>query len=223
MSKNRDNIWYKLSRLFLTEPNPKIYSARYRWATELIDGFRDITNTEFPERYSSERNLLRLINSINSNEEEGIDYLKDCFMQFLKTVEIDYTKHPQLVELWDFYFTSIRKRIEDSNFKIPSDIQSFKRFYRERAGVVINTCVGVKGEEFETVIAYGLLKGFIPHWNDIIAQKGIETSKKLLYVICSRAKTNLHLISETGRKTNSGNAYKMTDELKNIGFQYDVI
>ena len=48
-----------------------------------------------------------------------------------------------------FYFTSIRKRIEDSNFKIPSDIQSFKRFYRERAGVVINTCVGVKGEEFE--------------------------------------------------------------------------
>ncbi|MFC2636170.1 UvrD-helicase domain-containing protein [Prevotella histicola] len=223
MSKNRDNIWYKLSRLFLTERNPKIYSARYRWATELIDGFRDITNTEFSERYSSERNLLRLINSINSNKEEGIDYLKDCFMQFLKTVEIDYTKHPLLVELWDFYFISIRKRIEDSNFKIPSDIQSFKRFYRERAGVVINTCVGVKGEEFETVIAYGLLKGLIPHWNDILAQKGIEASKKLLYVICSRAKTNLHLISETGRKTKAENAYKMTDELKNISFQYDVI
>lgn len=223
MSKNRDNIWYKLSRLFLTERNPKIYSARYRWATELIDGFRDITNTEFPERYSSERNLLRLINSINSNEEEGIDYLKDCFMQFLKTVEIDYTKHPQLVELWDLYFTSIKKRVEDPNFKIPSDIQSFKSFYRERTGVVINTCVGVKGEEFETVIAYGLLKGFIPHWNDIYAQKGIKASKKLLYVICSRAKTNLHLISETGRKTTTGNAYKMTDELKNIVFQYDVI
>ena len=50
-----------------------------------------------------------------------------------------------------------------------------------------------------------------------------DEPKKLLYVICSRAKTNLHLISETGRETNSGNAYKMTDELKNIGFQYDVI
>ena len=223
MSKNRDNIWYKLSRLFLTEPNPRIYSARYRWATELIDGFRDITNTEFLERYSSERNLLRLINSIDSNEVEGLDYIKDCFMQFLKAVEIDYTKHPQLVELWDLYFTSIKKRVEDPNFKIPSDIQSFKSFYRERTGVVINTCVGVKGEEFETVIAYGLLKGFIPHWNDIFDQKGIEASKKLLYVICSRAKTNLHLISETGRQTKKGKALEMTDELKNIRFQYDVI
>jgi uvrD/REP helicase len=223
MSKNRDNIWYKLSRLFLTEPNPKIYSARYRWATELIDGFRDITNTEFLERYSSERNLLRLINSIDSNEVEGLDYIKDCFMQFLKAVEIDYTKHPQLVELWDLYFTSIKKRVEDPNFKIPSDIQSFKSFYRERTGVVINTCVGVKGEEFETVIAYGLLKGFIPHWNDIFAQKGIKASKKLLYVICSRAKTNLHLISETGRQTKKRKALEMTDELKNIRFQYDVI
>ena len=28
MSKNRENIWYKLSRLFLTRPNPKIYSTR---------------------------------------------------------------------------------------------------------------------------------------------------------------------------------------------------
>ena len=37
MSRNRENIWYKLSRLFLTEPSPKIYSARYRWATELIE------------------------------------------------------------------------------------------------------------------------------------------------------------------------------------------
>ena len=107
--------------------------------------------------------------------------------------------------------------------KIPNDIQSFKSFYRERTGVVINTCVGVKGEEFETVIAYGLLKGFIPHWNDIFAQKGIKASKKLLYVICSRAKTNLHLISETGRQTKKRKALEMTDELKNIRFQYDVI
>jgi DNA helicase II / ATP-dependent DNA helicase PcrA len=50
MSRNRENIWYKLSRLFLTEPNPKIYSSRYRWA-----GVRQILslmkNTGLKETY----------------------------------------------------------------------------------------------------------------------------------------------------------------------------
>lgn len=223
MSKNKENIWYKLSRLFLTEPNPKIYSARYRWASELIDNFRIIINTEFIEKYTNERNLLRLINSIKSDETEGIDYLKDCFDKFLVSVKIDYTLYPQLVELWNLYFNNIKNRIEDPNFKIPSDIKSFKSYYRERTGVVINTCVGVKGEEFETVIAYGLLNGYIPHWNDIYAKRGTETSKKMLYVICSRAKTNLHLISETGRITRKGCTLEMTPELKNISFKYDEI
>ncbi|HAT76568.1 MAG TPA: ATP-dependent helicase, partial [Flavobacterium sp.] len=169
MSKNRENIWYKLSRLFLTEPNPKIYSSRYRWATELIDNFRLETNTEFNERFSIVRNLLRLINSTKSIEMEGINYLNDCFDQFLKAVEIDYTKYHQLVENRKLYFDNVEKRLNDPDFKIPSDIKSFKSFYREMTGVVINTCVGVKGEEFETVIAYGLLKGYIPHWNEIFS------------------------------------------------------
>nr|WP_284040508.1 3'-5' exonuclease [Sphingobacterium sp. lm-10] len=90
-------------------------------------------------------------------------------------------------------------------------------------GVVINTCVGVKGEEFETVIAYGLLNGYIPHWNEIFSGNAIEASKKLLYVICSRAKTNLHLISETGRKTKKGDALLITPELENVVFEYDVV
>lgn len=64
MSKNRENIWYKLSRLFLTEPNPKIYSSRYRWAGELIDTFHAFTNTEFKEQYQSERDLLRLMSPV---------------------------------------------------------------------------------------------------------------------------------------------------------------
>ena len=42
----------------------------------------------------------------------------------------------------------------------------------------------------------------------------MAASKKLLYVICSRAKTNLHLISETGRQTRTGNPLEITPELK---------
>ncbi|MBS5980169.1 MAG: ATP-dependent helicase, partial [Dysgonomonas mossii] len=221
MSRNRENIWYKLSRLFLTEPNPKIYSLRYRWATELIENFRIQTNTEFSEKYVLERHFLRLINSISSKETEAIDYLVDCFNQFLTAVEIDYTKHPSLVENWKLFFINIESRLNDPEFKVPSDIQSFKSFYREMTGVVINTCVGVKGEEFETVIAYGLLNGYIPHWNEIFSGNAIEASKKLMYVICSRAKVNLHLISERGRTTRRGDELTMTPELATKVFVYD--
>jgi DNA helicase-2/ATP-dependent DNA helicase PcrA len=223
MSRNRENIWYKLSRLFLTEPNPKIYSSRYRWATELIENFRVITNTEFIEKYRIERNLLRLINTIKSDESEGIDYIVDCFDQFLLAVEIEYAKYPQLVDDRKRFFDNIESRLTDPDFKVPSDIQSFKSFYREMTGVIINTCVGVKGEEFETVIAYGLLYGYIPHWNEIFSGNATETAKKLMYVICSRAKTNLHLISETGRTTRRGEALTITPELGSKVFEYDTI
>lgn len=223
MSKNRENVWYKLSRLFLTEPNPKIYSARYRWATELIDEFRRLTNTEFKEQFRIERNLLKLINSIKSEKTEGLEYLVDCFDQFISKVEIDYTKFPDLVDNRKLFFDNIEKRLNDPEFKIPSDIISFKSFYREMTGVVINTCVGVKGEEFETVIAYGLLYGYIPHWNDIFSGDAVNASKKLMYVICSRAKTNLHLISEKGRTTKSGNPLVINPELERNLYVYDEI
>jgi len=221
MSKNRNNIWYKLSRLFLTEPKPKIYSLRYKWCSEVIENFKEHTNTEFSEQYRTERNVLKLINSIMSNETEGIDYLNDCFDQFLEAVEIDQTIYTQLLINRKTFFDVIKSRLEDPDFQVPSDIASFKGFYREMSGVVINTCVGVKGEEFETVIAYGLLNGYVPHWNDIFNADPVAASKKLLYVICSRAKTNLHLISETGRQTAKGNQLVITPELQNLNFKFD--
>lgn len=223
MSRNRNNIWYKLSRLFLTQPKPKIYSLRYKWSTEVIENFREHTNTEFNEQYRSERNVLRLINSITSDEMEGIDYLNDCFDQFLEAVGIDQTIYRQLLINREIFFDVIKSRLEDPVFQVPSDIESFKSFYREMTGVVINTCVGVKGEEYETVIAYGLLKGYIPHWNDIFTGDPVAASKKLLYVICSRAKTNLHLISETGRQTKKGKLLEITPELQNLNFDFDEI
>jgi DNA helicase-2/ATP-dependent DNA helicase PcrA len=34
--------------------------------------------------------------------------------------------------------------------------------FKHEEGVVVNTCHGIKGEEFDTVIAFGLLHGKIP-------------------------------------------------------------
>ena len=42
-----------------------------------------------------------------------------------------------------------------------------------------------------------------------------------MYVICSRAKTNLHLISERGRTTRKGQELEITPELESKIFTYD--
>ncbi|MEX2437618.1 MAG: ATP-dependent helicase, partial [Candidatus Paceibacterota bacterium] len=223
MSRNRENIWYKLSRLLLTQPQPKIYSLRYRWANEIIELFRSHIKSDLKKPYESERNLLRLLNSIESEKREGMDYLNDCFDQFIREVGIDLSIYPKLETDRKTYFENVKSRLEDPDYNVPSDIESFKSFYREMTGVVINTCVGVKGEEFETVISFGLLNGYIPHWNEIFNGDPVEAARKLLYVICSRAKNNLHLISEYGRTTRRGDSLTITPELEKVDFEYDEI
>lgn len=82
----------------------------------------------------------------------------------------------------------------------------------------------MKGEEYETVIAFGLLKGYIPNWRAIIhGVPGVadDWASKLLYVVCSRAKRRLHLVAESGRFTQTGNEYETATLLRSIHFDYD--
>ncbi|NRD71029.1 ATP-dependent helicase [Psychrobacter okhotskensis] len=217
MSKNRDNFWYKLSHLFLTESSPTIYSLRYKWAKELIDKFHEHTGTEFPEPYYIERNLLRLTNLITSDKTDVVSYLEDCFLQFANKLNLNSKKYPSLGESWKVYFKNIKSRLNDRSYNVPSDIDSFKKLYKERGGIVINTCMGIKGEEFETVIAFGLLNGYIPHSNESSPH---HASNKMMYVISSRAKKNLHLISETGRMIRYSNSVA-TPVLSSKRYRYD--
>lgn len=66
-----------------------------------------------------------------------------------------------------------------------------------KKGITISTNHGVKGAEFDTVIAFGLLDGYVPHFSELNKE---ESAKRILYVIASRARKNLYLISEQGRK-----------------------
>ena len=75
-----------------------------------------------------------------------------------------------------------------------------------------------------TVIAFGILNGYIPHWDTIInktLQYREAETKKLLYVVCSRAKKSLYLFSEQGRTTQNGNLLSATDEIVEILYNYD--
>ena len=101
------------------------------------------------------------------------------------------------------------------------EIATFRRVFAQRSGVTVSTIHGVKGAEFDTVIAYALLEGMVPFWSDAA---GDVSANKLLYVIASRARKHLHLISERGRMR-GGNfgEYKATTVLAACGFKYDTV
>lgn len=94
---------------------------------------------------------------------------------------------------------------------------------KEKKGIVISSIHGVKGEEYTTVIGYDLLNGHLPNWNYFYELRAFKESdtKKLLYVMCSRAQKNLYLFSECGRTTKKGTPLEITDELRECSFEYD--
>jgi len=218
LSRNKENIWYKVARLFLVEPSPTMYFVRNKWALELIREFDTMEIHILDNVEKKSKFLLRTINSISSKQEDGLTYLEECFQQLLHILNIQLDEYPLLKQHWDYFFEGTKKRLEKPEFDYAKDINSFKRLFRQHAGVVVNTCHGIKGEEFHTVIAFGLLHGLIPHWND---PDSTNASRKLLYVICSRAKKHLHLISEQGRTTQRGRPYSITGHLQNCNYSYD--
>ena len=121
------------------------------------------------------------------------------------------------------FLSKANQRIND--FKIAHTYNDLCSFFKEKDGVVISTLHGTKGEEYHTVIAFGLLKGYLPHWDIVINHAGIAHNEtlKLLYVICSRAKEHLYLFSECGHCTQKGAPYTPTPELSIALCNYDSV
>jgi DNA helicase-2/ATP-dependent DNA helicase PcrA len=80
-----------------------------------------------------------------------------------------------------------------------------------------------QGEECEVVICFGLLRGQIPNWARIYDDNIDDEaeSRRLLYVIASRAKKYLHLFAEYGRQTRNRAPYETTRELISFDWDYD--
>ncbi len=128
-----------------------------------------------------------------------------------------------LKEHHDSFFNSSQNRIErlrNESALFATDIEAFRRAFKPRTGIKVSTIHGVKGGEYDVVISFGLLQGLVPNFND----SSVESSKKLLYVIGSRARKNLHLISEKGRMFGSGryrSERQPTEVLCNLAYTYD--
>lgn len=219
-SRDLENFWYKLTRIILTEPSPSMYVKRLRWASEILYDLEIavVDIDPFTSKY-----LLKSINSISIDEEDGIAYLRSFFDELFKSLGFDYSLYPMLQEHYESFFSSTEDRIRrlrrDSE-EFATDIEAFRRAFKPRSGIKVSTIHGVKGGEYDAVISFGLLEGLVPNFND----SSDESAKKLLYVIGSRARKNLHLISERGRMTGfSPNQIERTstEVLRCVQYPYD--
>ncbi|MEO8642460.1 ATP-dependent helicase [Pseudomonas sp.] len=217
-----NNFWLLVAKLALTEPSGRLVSTRSRWASEVLVKLNESFGFAI-DRSAGE--LLYIINSFRTEEVIGTTYLSECFKYLVSKLGLDLDIGSRLKDEYDIFFEKANKNIEANEGQYDNSVFTFKSFFKESVGVVINTCHGVKGEEYNTVIAYGLLRGYIPHWSDIINMPdhvGLSSESKMLYVIASRAKKNLYLFSESGRMTNGKRPYQTSGIVQGYRYNYDL-
>lgn len=220
-ARDHDNFWYKLSRVALTQASPSLYIRRLRWAGEIL---KDLESAGASISELTPKFFLKLCNEIVLNETDGLTYLRDFFETILMKLSIDLHTFPILQEHHVAFFDSSKARIARLNKEgtgFISDITAFRRVFQSRSGITISTIHGIKGAEFDTVIAYALLENMLPNRND---PNGQDSAMKLMYVIGSRARKNLHLISERGRDDKFARCeYQATQVLATYNYNYDKV
>jgi superfamily I DNA/RNA helicase len=221
-SRDIDNFWFKVSRIALTEPSPHMYIRRLRWSKEVL---KELDSIGVDVSEISGKRFLKICNSISINESDGLKYLGNFFAEICNHLSILMDDYDMLHEHYTAFFESSKSRIDrlikEGNPCI-GEIESFRKVFKQKDGITVSTIHGVKGEEYDTMIGFALLDDYVPHFND---SKGYENAKKLLYVLASRARKNLHIISEYGRGINryKPDGKSPTPHLLEYKYQYDII
>lgn len=217
------NPFYLLARLLFTGAGSN-NRTRKRMASEFLDILGSEYQIAIPDYYDN-YHLLKAINSAVPNTQDGLLFYKQAVAHVFRCMQIPVESEILLLRDYTTFIEKAEYRI--MQYHLPSSYNDFCACFKERDGVVINTIHGIKGEEYEVVIGFDLLNGHLPHWNYVFDPtktmlRKKETSK-LLYVLCSRAKTSLYLFSETGRTTKKGTPLTATDELYSLEYDYDIV
>jgi DNA helicase II / ATP-dependent DNA helicase PcrA len=217
-ARDPDNFWYKLSKIVLTQASPRMYVRRVRWVAEVLSV---LAGAGADTSRLSRKSLLRDCNSVVIAEGDGLTYLEQFFDALFARICIDFRAVPALLEHHQAFFESSRARIQrlqNEGAEFIGEIDTFRKVFENRSGITVSTIHGVKGAEYDAVIAYALLEGMVPNFND----PDPNSANKLLYVICSRARKNLHLIAERDRvRGGARGEYQPTEVLAACDFIYD--
>jgi DNA helicase-2/ATP-dependent DNA helicase PcrA len=130
----------------------------------------------------------------NTNDE--IKYFGIVVESIFSACNICELSYPSIYEAYNNFIDKVKER--SKRYLLSSELSLFFKTFKEKSGVVITSCHKIKGEEYNTVIVFGILQGKIPHWEAIFSNSisDIDETKKMLYVIASRAKKQLYLIAE---------------------------
>lgn len=213
LKKDEDGIINKICRLLLTTYDYFNLQRIKYLSVEIIKQFDEeygyrvkLTNNEF----------LNLVNKSKTTDKIGTIYLQNSLKNLFSSLNL----YEEFVSHIEDFINGTKERIQQFQSQgLEDDKIYFEQSLRSKSGIVISTFHGVKGEEYSAVIAFGLLEGYIPHWNDIMnagEEAARKRSNKLLFVICSRAKERLYLFAENDRTTNNGNSYKTNKDLARI-------
>lgn len=83
----------------------------------------------------------------------------------LVCLKINLEDEMELNDTFEAFIQKSKERIK--RYKIENTNVAIKACFHERHGIAASTIHGVKGEEYTTVIAFGLLNGYLPHWDYI--------------------------------------------------------
>ncbi|MBX9477424.1 ATP-dependent helicase [Yersinia enterocolitica] len=213
----RDNVWFYVVKILLTDSSGRLFTSRLRWANKVLNAF--IKYNHHLSDWKA-KDLLKMMNTFTSEEKQGTLYLVEACAYLLESISLSFDDNESLKQSYDIFFEKANNNISKHSDQYDDDIDVFRCFFRESTGVVINSCHGVKGEEYDVVIAFGMLRGFIPHWADIYKSvaKADDSESKLLYVVCSRAKKNLYLLAE--KRDYKGAFYQTAKLLKDYSYTY---
>lgn len=211
------NPFYLLAKLTFMKPKGH-EKARKRYANDVIGILRNDYGINLRSGFDC-FSLLTIINSIiKPSDSDGIDIYKKVVGKLMYSLNVTLSDEEELNSCYMRFLEKTEERVRMHSLStVCSDLM---KSFEEKHGVVVTTIHGVKGEEYNTVIAFGLLNGYLPHWNDIYEGNRTNNAFKLLYVLGSRAKENLYLISETGRFTQKGFLYTPTDEVVGVEWEY---
>lgn len=213
------NPFYLLAQLTFTSASSRA-TYRKRAAREFLEILRGDYGIPIGER-ADVYGVLKAVNNAVDSKKDGMVCLQCVVKNVFRYLNISLAQEDRLSDTYTAFLSKANKRIADNH--LPTMYSDLANAFQEKEGVKISTIHGLKGEEYHTVIAYGLLKGYVPSWNAIYDPNVSEHQEamKLLYVLCSRARCNLFLFSETGRKTQKGYAYTPSTELGYLAFDFD--
>ncbi|MEZ8296174.1 ATP-dependent helicase [Vibrio splendidus] len=208
--KNEDNMWLNLVKLVLNEACMENYLRRRRLANTLIECLDECGLNICGEH----KQVLKIVNGFNISIDQSItDWIGSIVFEFSRLIGLDIATNKTAKSSLDSLVEATKLRMEKHEMDYRA--LDLKRFFGKSKGVKITTCHSTKGDEYDVVICTGLLEGKIPHWNDVFVgeQHANYIARRLLYVIGSRAKKHLYMISERGHKTRKGFDYVPTRQL----------